>query len=447
MTPGQAPDPGLLRRAILSAIPGGDLQYFPPYFARALEPDVSLVTGIRGSGKSELCRMVHLRFDSSAPPKRSAGGLPDKDTLGKLLQSPDCNPRLIWKTVLLSQLDCPPLLTLPSWQGKYTWVQEHPEEVAGYLGARNLEFRQQPGAFVLAIDHFELLADTPSDRARLVRGVLELMLELRTFSKLRVKAFVNSDLLAQPGVADFPGAARVLGAQVELKWQPADLYGLLYAKLGGAATDLEARLHFQALSAAGWFSPPTLPPYWLGPGPAMDPGWQQALFGYLHQGGLSYASYVGFHKLPQDLTDSLGRLSPRTFLAAVRFAAEDSAQRGPGVYPLAIPSLQVGILAAARQWKQELGQDMTWVRQAMERLKGLYVPLQPAEVFAAWRERGFQAPSSDGRTPTDYDFEQALEGLQQVGALLRMADGRIEVPELYRLGFGLGRHGGFRPTR
>lgn len=447
MTPKPQPSPELLRRAIQSAIPGEDLQYFPPYFARALEPDVSLVTGIRGSGKSELCRATVRRLDTSATPDHLSGGYPDKDTLQKLLQSQDCNPRLIWKTVLLFQLSHPLLLTLPSWQASYTWVKEHPEEVAGYLGARDLELRRQTKPFVLPFDHFELMADALSDRVRLVRGVLELMLELRAFSRLRVKAFVNSDLLSQPGVSDFPGAARVLGSQVELKWQPADLYGLLYCKLGGTS-DLAARLHFQSLAPGGWvgWAWPMFSPYWLGPLPLMNPDWQQALFGYLHQGGVSAASFNWFHKLPQDLTDSLGRISPRTFLAAVLFAAEDSAQRGPGLFPLAMPSLQAGVLAATRHWKQGLREDLPWAYQAMERLKGLWVPLPPTEVFTAWRERGFRSPlaEEEGRAATDYDYERTLEQLQQMGAVLIMADGRIEVPELYRLGFGLGRRGGFR---
>ncbi len=438
MTPLQRPDPGLLRRAIQSAIPGEDLQYFPSYFARALERDVSLVTGIRGSGKSELCRALGRR---SVTPASLPDGYPDKDTLQKLLQSQNSSPRLIWKTVLLVQLGHPLLLALASWQASYSWVQEHPEEVAGYLGVADLELQRQNKVCVLLLDHFEQMADALRDRVRLLRGVLELIQELRAFATLRVKAFVNSDLLAQPGVSGFPGAARVLGSQVELRWQPADLYGLLYCKLGGIS-DLEARQHFQSLMGGGWGFPSTPPPYWMGGTSVMHADWQQALFGYLHQGGLSPASLSWFHKLPQDLTDSLGRISPRSFLLAVRTAAEHYREG----FPLLAQALQAGILAAARKWKQELNEELPWAHQAMDLLKEQWVPLQPREVFALWRKHGFKAPSaeSEGRASTEYDYQSALEGLQQLGALSLMTDGRIEVPELYRLGFRLGRRGGFR---
>lgn len=174
----------------------------------------------------------------------------------------------------------------------------------------------------------------------------------------------------------------------------------------------------------------------------MHADWQQALFGYLHQGGLSPASLSWFHKLPQDLTDSLGRISPRSFLLAVRTAAEHYREG----FPLSAQALQAGILAAARKWKQELNEELPWAHQAMDLLKEQWVPLQPSEVFALWRKHGFKAPSaeSEGRASTEYDYQSALEGLQQLGALSLMMDGRIEVPELYRLGFRLGRRGGFR---
>jgi hypothetical protein len=449
VTPSQRPDPGLLRRAIQSAIPDEDLQYFPPHFARALEPDVSLISGIRGSGKSELCLAVHKRLKQPArlafafEPGASSGGFPDKDTLQSLLQSEDCNPRLIWKTVFLSGVGCTQLLLLPNWRERYAWVKEHPDEAARELRVCNFDHQHRNETFVLLFDHFERMADTLPDRIRLLRGVLELMQDLRAFSMLRVKAFVNTDLLSQPGVSDFPGAARVLGSHVELNWQPADLYGLLYCKLG-RTRDPEARQHFQSLAPGGWvgWAWPTFPPYWLGPLPLMDPGWQQILFGHLHTGGFTPSAISWFHKLPQDLTDSLGRISPRSFLLAVRTATEHYREG----FPLVAPALQAGILAAARNWKQELSEELPWVYQAMERLKGLWVPLPTTEVFAAWRERGFRSPSAEeeGRASTDYDYERTLEQLQQVGVILRMADGRIEVPELYRVGFGLGRRGGFR---
>lgn len=47
---------------------------------------------------------------------------------------------------------------------------------------------------------------------------------------------------------------------------------------------------------------------------------------------------------------------------------------------------------------------------------------------------------------TEADAFDALDPPQQVGAILEQVDGRIEVPEVYRLGFGLGQRGGVRPA-
>jgi hypothetical protein len=43
------------------------------------------------------------------------------------------------------------------------------------------------------------------------------------------------------------------------------------------------------------------------------------------------------------------------------------------------------------------------------------------------------------------DWEGVREDLQRLGLLETKRDGRIDMPDLYRVGFGLGRKGGVKP--
>lgn len=440
--------PGLLRRAILSALAPQDLQYlyFPALAARATDADVLLVTGIRGSGKSQIARTLQrlhgakLAFDPSAPLEH----WPRKDDLKQLLDQ-RYPPRLIWKTVLyrLAQLSLTPT---SSEDVSVAWVAEHPRDVANLLAYFDRFIRQQQRLAFLLFDHFEQMADALPDRVALLRGALELMLELRPLAAVRLKAFVQPELLAEPYATAFPGGAKLLASQAWLHWEPHDLYALLYTHLGNAS-DGVAAAHFRQLTGGSWqeFGGRFHPPAEL----ATSPPYQRAILAVLTARPAGpVILWDDFTQLTQSLTDALGRVSPQIFLHAVYMAAISAEHRNKDEWPLLIANQLAGLGNAARLAAQWLREELPWAHQAMKLLDGLDVPIAEEHVIQVWKRGGFVPPhaEAESRRPTETDWHAMVEQLQQVGALELLADGTIHVPQLYRLGFGLGRRGGYRQS-
>ncbi|MCY0854075.1 hypothetical protein [Cupriavidus sp. D39] len=44
-------------------------------------------------------------------------------------------------------------------------------------------------------------------------------------------------------------------------------------------------------------------------------------------------------------------------------------------------------------------------------------------------------------------LEGVLKNLVELGIVNRLKDGRVQMPDVYRIAFGLGRHGGVKPLK
>ena len=256
--------PQEIRQVILDALPqetslfGGtpDLRYtyVPASHAKALHPDSMLVVGIRGAGKSfwwaALQREDHRSLIASASPgtqidrnmvvsqgfgeKSSPAHYPGKDALIALLGT--CEARLIWRSIIafhvLSQvMSNSPLSKLPTWKERVAWVGEHPEETEKMLYDADAGLVRSKTYHLILFDALDRCADDWPSMFKLVKGMLQVLLEFRSYSRIRPKAFVRPDHLEDPSVADFPDASKVLTQQVELNWPRHELYGLLWQYL------------------------------------------------------------------------------------------------------------------------------------------------------------------------------------------------------------------------
>jgi hypothetical protein len=149
--------------------------------------------------------------------------------------------------------------------------------------------------------------------------------------------------------------------------------------------------------------------------------------------------------LTNHLADAFGRVSPRSFLTAVRAAAsETSREEAQAIHHRAI---QEGVREAAKIRAREISEDFPWAEQALEALRDLMVPCDIEEVLELWRRAGLEEV-------VDRDLEArrrrhhggALPGiiddLADLGVMQRLRDGRINVPDVYRLPYGIKRRGG-----
>lgn len=159
--------------------------------------------------------------------------------------------------------------------------------------------------------------------------------------------------------------------------------------------------------------------------------------------------------IPNHLGDSEGRVSPRSFLAALRSAADDTAERYPDCKSgLHYESIKHGVRSASRIRVREVQEDYPWVHRVMGSLEGMVVPCRFEEIAERWNDAGVVGRLVEGadqvRLPPrriDLGADGVREALESLGIFFRMRDGRVNIPDVYRVGYGLGRKGGVKPIR
>ena len=87
----------------------------------------------------------------------------------------------------------------------------------------------------------------------------------------------------------------------------------------------------------------------------------------------------------------------------------------------------------------------------MAALEGLNVPCSRKDLVSRWTansvmERLDGLPTGDRNKNATLGQQGLLNDLVEVGVLEVRSDGRYNIPDVYRVGFGLKRRGGVRPV-
>ena len=153
------------------------------------------------------------------------------------------------------------------------------------------------------------------------------------------------------------------------------------------------------------------------------------------------------------LADGRGLTSPRSFLEAIKKAAEDSERYSE--YPLALhfESLKRGVQVASEVRIDELAEDHPWLKGLMTPLAGLSVPCTEEAIYERWVEKiGYKSDGAFGLSESlpvnlrNMGRTGIFAYLVHLGLITIMRDNRINMPDLYRVGFRLGRKGGVKPA-
>jgi hypothetical protein len=479
-------DAAQLREAIIAALPietsnYGDAPeahhlYVPPAHLKALRLESCLVVGTRGVGKSfwtaalgtETIRAtlgqsvaalktarVHISFSG----KDRIDDYPNADIFAIFLKRKKSIYDL-WRCVVLRWLAKNILqkqITWKTWLETAEWLKDNPEDAARIIQDANykLSDNNEIGLFV-----FDALDRTSQDWQRMdiiVRDLLRTALWLKSYPRLNAKIFLREDQFERT-VTDFPDSSKLLATKAELTWARHDLHGLLWQMLVNAPDNYGECLRSIYKKVTG-ANPVQMNGGWrLADEIKREGEAQRRLFEALagpwmgrdRRRGVPYVWSVSH------LADGRGRTSPRSFLAAICQAAEDSQERYHE-HPLALhyESIKRGIQKASEIRVSEIAEDYPWVRTFLEPLKGLTVPCDFELILEKWREIFPTGPESTyasglpGLPPqhAERGWEGVKEDLLRIGLFELKKDGRIDMPDLYRVGFGLGRRGGVKPKK
>jgi hypothetical protein len=459
-----------LRQAILTSIPADPFQtrdpeprliYVPRTHIRALDPDNMLVVGARGTGKSFwwhtlLSDVARAALTPQAPSmqrgelKVSAGwseqaslDFPDKDVLAALCKA-GLEARLIWKTVLLYQVSAKPP-SLQKWQQRVEWVIANPEEVAQRIIASDTELAANNARHLVLFDALDRTANAWKDRRALLKGLLQLVLELRSTRAIRAKVFVRPDMIDDPETLAFVDASKVAASRVDLTWPRLELYGLLWQHMGNAE---QGAGEFRSL-VAGWKSEHEI--FRLPEPLRTDDAVQRKVFASIAGRAMGTDERRGlpYTWIPTHLGDASAVATPRSFLAALRKAAEDTGNNAARA--LDWRAIHGGVRRASEIRVTELAEDFPWAKPAMQALEGLNVPCKKAELVGRWEQNNVmrsieKEPEGRVNKGARRGVQGLLDDLVDISVLEVRPDSRFNIPDVYRVGFGLKRRGGVRPV-
>lgn len=452
--------------------------YVPPSHARSLDPEATLVEGIRGAGKSfwwaQLASDSHREFVQAAFPEVRFGsklkiargfgmGLPtaeapSADVLAQLVEN--YRPRSIWRAVLAFHAGFNGEFgRLKRWPERVQWVQSHPEEFDELLDRADQDFDTRGETLLVLFDALDRLAEDWKHINPLAKALLQVALDSRSTRRIRFKIFLRPDILQDKGITGFPDFSKLLAHKASLDWRRADLYALFFqclantTKGGSIFRSLVKEISGVTLSkkGTGWVLPPSL---------RSDESLQELIFIALTGKAMGSSTKRGkpYTWLVNHLQDGLSQVSPRSFFAALRTAAEETSDD----FHLTIDyrAIQTGVQRASQIRVQEITvEDYPWVQLVMEPLYGnLTVPCETREFEKIWKQQNTLACLEDKLKavkaavklpPQNLELgaNGILRDLELLGLVQRLIDQRVQMPDVYRIAFGLGRRGGVKPLK
>lgn len=453
--------------------------FFPPAHIRALALDRPLVIGMRGAGKSfwsevltdvnlrpavtqavkgydKLVHVASIRWDQGG---RFSTRLPISAELTDALKN-GMEPSLLWLTLILNELRsvcvrCDIAVRLPEvsqgWPHMLRWAMEHSDAVRQSFEQLNATLTDNGQVVLVVMDALDRMAALLAQSVNCLRGLLQLLLDARPLKGLRFKVFLREDMTHMPSVLSFPDASKLINEAVHLHWSREDIYALHWHKLAQKSPLFQQLIerHF-------------------GPGKPVLTNEAQLtdllkLLAPPYMGSNVRKGHV-YSWWYKHLADGKGRASPRVFAASLREALNVS-NKPSSSHVLIATGIEQGVRIASEERVQELGEDYFWVRTALAAFNDRLTPIPANEIYGVWNGIGIegvptprlireQCTAQNVFVPWDDSdrltspSQKLRDALVELGILmLRDEDTRLDMPDIYRLGYRIRKRGGVSPRR
>ncbi len=415
---------------------------------RALRPEIVVIEGGRGAGKSELFRAL-----------KNFG-----DDLGRLygLELPAAK----WVDAFSTSVDHPTVPELDDQASRLSdtelrnwWLHRlavrlatamdssvtPPREAdvtsdSAFIDSVEQYFAKRRSFVFAAYDSLDQIGPLdPTIRRRYVKALLSLWLSLSArYTWVRAKIFLRPDLFSD-GQSDFPDASKLRARSQSLQWNSDDLFRLVVRHLANRPSLDVARTWIQnearvslAEGPFGW-----MPEHFT---ETQRISFSEALAGSTMGTG-SRKGYT-YRWITNHLQDGGGRIAPRSILRLMGFAAQGALSNVGGEQTSALMApqdLQGALEATSIQRARELIEEHPLVNR-LQSWRGEHLLVERKTAERLLSRPGPMEPGAAVIT----DGAVALNELERLGVVSVRADGRIDVPDIFRSGFGIKRKGGTR---
>lgn len=299
---------------------------------------------------------------------------------------------------------------------------------------------QQRPIFV-TYDHLDKIGLHDAEvRARATSSLLSLWLSLgNRYRMLRPKIFLREDLFER-SAHQSADASKLRGRSISLTWDTQALYRMLVRHMAAESPALAEWLqrgkHGVPLTEHAIFG--RMPPEHLPEDGAVS---QRKLVERIvgpHMGKGPTAG-IPYRWIPGRLQDAHKVVVPRSVLTLFSIAAEKALANGPQATSTRLlhpDELRGAIEGTSRQHVNQTAEEHLVVMR-LENLRGRVLLLDRDETVAA-----LARPRPNVRDGFGDDGEWVLDELLRIGIVRRRHDGRLDVPDIYRFAFGIKRRGG-----
>jgi hypothetical protein len=446
--------------------------FAPLSHAAALDPAAPVVQGARGAGKSFWAGVLAKRSLRTAAAKAyprlgldrtevefgftGLGGPEglDREKLDSILQdrADPIAARGFWWATILRGLERS--LGREKSLKEMLPVAENMEARENLIGRGSRELEEQGKALLVVYDALDTVATSWPRRRMLTLALLEVVWAMRAWKALRPKVFVRPDQLEDDALL-FVELPKIRTGAVRLSWSGTDLYGLLFSRL---ALGQARKPFFELLQELGL---PTatreeiLARRWqLATGEDSQRELMKAFAGrYMSPGQHGYKKGYTYDWPLKHLADALNEVTPRSFLGLAIGAATYG--QPPANRVFTPDGIRHGLRRASTTRVDQLHQEFPWIKGVLAPLAGLLLPQDEAVVFKAWAragtvQRAVRDAAQKGYLPPfargdDEDEPALFAAMQRIGVMSRRDDGRLDMPDLFRVAAKLLKKGGTAP--
>jgi len=290
--------------------------------------------------------------------------------------------------------------------------------------------------------------------------LLQNALDFQNYQRIRLKIFIRPDQIEDGETINFPDASKLLSQRTDLFWPREELYALLWHYFANYKKEENA---FRS-DTEKWFSITwkQMENIWLVPDELkQNEKLQRELFHYITgpQMGLDTRRGYPYTWLINHLGDTRKQVSPRSFLTAVLHASKQP-KKSDYPYPIHYEAIKKGVQEASKIRVTEIEEDYPWVRELLKPLKELSVPCLITEIEKIWNREGIlkkweekivnkEKPDNTLKLPPQHLSEGAmgvLQDLKNLGLVEFLPQARVNIPDVYRVGYGMKRRGGVKPA-
>lgn len=386
---------------------------------------------------------VRIGFNGSVKKQEFA---PTVDDLAEIRQQSIGEPDLIWKALMLRIAENMLGRKFDPVAATVDILHQQPSRYSETLSQLDDQLAGKNQYLLVVFDALDRLAQDWGTIRELSRALLRLAIGLQSFKSVRAKIFMRVDMFSDREIFRFQDSSKLRNDHVSLIWQPEELYGLVLFEILRNEGGREALMTLAKQTDASG---------------ALPINGEDSRIHVDEQRRLVHAlagEFMGSNKkrglvytwVPLHLSDAANRCSPRTFLTAWK----EAAKRVPAPADRAIDHLGLldGVRSASQGRLNELFEDYEWIRPSLEALKRQFVPMSRDHLFEIWKDKGvMQAIESSNhgevfKTPasmTDNPGPEALlEAMKAVAVMDERGNGKINVPDIYRVEAGILRRGG-----